>query len=456
MEDNNIVESKGIYLPQDFSLKELAISTANGRKYELRQLLVELSYYEDIYSFVISGHITLIDAQGLIETLNLTGNEYIDMIFSKDGNKKTEIKKSFRVYKSGPVIPSENLNSQVYTLYFCSEELVLSEQTKISKSFKGKKISEIIQNILTDKLKTNKRYKIEETWGMYDFVIPKFKPFEAISWLSNYARPYEFGSAGGADMLFFETHEGFNFRSLQSIFADDVSFTYTYAAENVNKNLELLQKKFLNVLDYEISKPYDVLNGISSGTYANQLITIDPLTRTSRVKNFDYSKYAQQKLNLAAPINSSKNRLGKTTFNSYESVVKLASGNSDQQSVPYIKQQGGVAKDIFIETYVPNRTAQISLANYTTIKASVPGNPGIFAGSIIQFNLLTLKPSLNKKELDAHYSGKYLVSAVRHILDTGGTYQTILELSKDSSPKSYPNVDDNSITQKEIITGNYN
>ena len=79
MEDRNIVESPGAYYPQDFSLKTLNFLTASGQKIELRQLLVELSYYEDIYSFAASGYITILDSQGFIELLQLTGNEFIQI-----------------------------------------------------------------------------------------------------------------------------------------------------------------------------------------------------------------------------------------------------------------------------------------------------------------------------------------------------------------------------------------
>jgi hypothetical protein len=254
-------------------------------------------------------------------------------------------------------------------------------------------------------------------------------------------------------MLFFETKDGYNFRSLQSMFSDAVYSEYTYSAENVNKDTQSLKQKFSNVIDYEISKPYDILNEINAGSFANRIITIDTLTRSYNVTDFNYLKYkgSNKTLNEGSPTNNYENRLNNTIFESAEGALKLSVGNSNQQNVPYVKQQGGVAKDIFVETYIPNRTAQISLANYTTIKAIIPGDPGIAAGKTIKFNLLSLKPSLDKKELDMYYSGKYLVSAVRHIINPAGSYQTILELSKDSSPQNYPVINSSSTEWKKAI-----
>jgi hypothetical protein len=459
MADNNIVEHKGLYLPQDYSLNSLNLLPANGQKIELRKLMIEMSYYEDIYSFVVSGYITIMDGQGFQELLPLTGNEFIEINLSKTSDQVNGINRTFRVYKMGPKITTPNMNTDVYTLYFCSEEMILSEQNKLSKSYKGQKISTIINNILTDngptgvfKLSSKRIQKIEETMGMYDFVIPKFKPFETISWLSNYARPQKPGPEGGADMLFFETKNGFNFRSLQSMFADSVYAEYNYEAENLNKNIQKIKDKITNVLDYEVSKPYDILNEIGSGTFANRIVTIDPLARTIDVKDFNYTDYRAKNGSLDKNAVSPEltNRLGKTQSTSPEGVLKLSFANSAQQDVAYVKQQGGIAKDINVSTYIPNRTAQISLANYTTIKAVIPGDPGITAGRTIKFTLLSLRPD-NKKDEDKYYSGKYLVSAVRHVISSEGAYQTILELSKDSSVTKYPSINSSNPTWKKTV-----
>ena len=230
---NDISAPAGIFYPQDFSLQKLEFITASGQKFQMKKLMVEMSYYEDIYSFCVSGSITLRDAQGFIELFQLTGSEYININFGKIKGAANDDEQTFHVYKVGKRIAAGNQNSEYYTLYFCSEELYLSEQLKISKSFKGQKISDIITNILTDVLQvsTTKIGTIEPTTGVYSFVIPRFKPLEAISWLSTYARPT---TGNGSDMLFYENRNGFNFRSLQSIYKDPVYATYKYQQKNLS------------------------------------------------------------------------------------------------------------------------------------------------------------------------------------------------------------------------------
>jgi hypothetical protein len=425
----------GIFYPQDYSLEKLNFINSNGQTFNMKNAMVEMSYYEDIYSFCVSGSLTVRDAQGFIELFQLSGSEYMEINFGKVKGASNSDDQRFHVYKIGKRVPTGNMNDEFYTIYFCSEELYLSEQLKISKSYTGQKVSSIISSILTNTLKvqSSKINVIEDTTGVYDFLIPRFKPLEAISWLSTYARHFK---NKGSDMLFYQNRYGYNFRSLQSIYQDKVYATYKYQQKNLTKENESAQDKAATVLDYEFIKTYDILGDTASGAYSNQLISLDPVTRKSRITNFDYTKYKSDatSLNGKGVLNPAPNRLGTTQNQNYGAVTKVLISNANQGQTPYIKQvPGSVAKDIFAETYIPNRTAQLSLANYTVMKLMIPGDPGITAGAIINFNLLSLKPTDKNKGMDKFYSGKYLVTAVRHVLNDGGSYITILEIAKDSN-----------------------
>ena len=103
------VESPGAYYAQDFSLETLNFLTASGQRFELKKLLVDMSYYEDLYSFTASGYITITDSQGFIELFQLTGNEFIEVNFGKVKNGPNNNIQLFRVYKIGDKKPSGNL-----------------------------------------------------------------------------------------------------------------------------------------------------------------------------------------------------------------------------------------------------------------------------------------------------------------------------------------------------------
>lgn len=417
---------------QDFDLESIDIVADNGQAVGIKYLVVELNFFEDLFAFACSGNVVLKDALGIIENLKLDGSELIKISYGKSADTpKTE--KTFRLYKVGNRNPSGNKTTEHYTLYFTSEELFLSEQMKITKSFKGMTISDMIWNILVNSnngldVQIERIKWLEQSYGIYDMLVPKLKPFEAISWLSNYAIPSE---DGGADMLFYETKDGYYFNSLKTLFNTPPVAAYKYQPSDLS---EYKLDNLFTILDYEFIKTYNSLEATNSGIYANRLISIDPISRTKTITDFSKSQAYDSE-----SVGTSLNRLGKYSEEMYESKLKLVFGNSSQVDEDYIKQSpGSVAKNIRIETTVPHRTAQIALANYTVLKAIIPGNNNLTVGRTIDVTLNSLGMDADKVEEDMYYSGTYLITGIRHIIQTQGVYQTVLELAKNTIVMDYP------------------
>ena len=70
------------------------------------------------------------------------------------------------------------------------------------------------------------------------------------------------------------------------------------------------------------------------------------------------------------------------------------------------------------------------------MKIVVPGDSGLTVGRTIIFNIYSLQNDETRK-LDEYYSGKYLVTAIRHVIQTNGAYQSIVELAKESVNNTY-------------------
>jgi len=135
-----------------------------------------------IFSPACSGNVVVRDALGIIEKLKLDGSEIIQISYSRFPNIRDSLKinRKFRLYKIGNRKPTGNKTSEFYTMHFVSEELFLSEQMRITNSFTGMTISDMIWNILVrseegldvpiDKLKW-----IQSTYGVYDYFGAKIK-----------------------------------------------------------------------------------------------------------------------------------------------------------------------------------------------------------------------------------------------------------------------------------------
>ena len=452
----NLTAADGISEPGQFVLISATLYASGFQPLELKPVMVELVIKEDLFSFAASGHILITDSSGWIEKGNITGFNFIDIKFAKSNRSDGNVySRTYRVFRIGPRFQLSRNNEQ-YALEFCSEELLLSEQSKIAFAYKEKKISNIIEDVIRRYLETNdkKINTVEETKGKYSFIVPNLKPFEAISWLSTYAQPAD-NRFPGADMIFYENREGYNFRSLQSMMTDRVYNTYNYSPKNLSQTS--LNYDIGIMTSYKFVKVFDTLESTQNGLYANKIIALDPLLRKVDIKTFDYDNYfgKSKHLNPNRITADYVNRYGKKVNEMSDSVVKVATTNADQRSFDAIKnyRASAVAPSIGLEVYIPNRTAQLALINHTKIEFEVPGDPGLTVGSVVTLNIPATGPAPDNKQMkmDSYHSGNYLVSAVTHkMVGPNGAYECVVEAIKDSVSKPNVSLGSNTIGNKNL------
>lgn len=446
----------GIGQPSQYVISSISLILNDFTTIELKPVMIELSIFEDIFSPAASGYVLITDAQGFIQIFNITGFNFIRIEFAKSNvNDDPEVfSRLYRVYKIGERHQLSRTNEQ-YAIHFCSEEVFLSEQIRVARSYSNSKISDMIGSILIDYLNVDeaKIVKIEETIGQYTFVVPNLKPMEAISWLSTYSQPAE-SNYVGADMLFFENRDGFNFRSIQSLISEGKDDPYkkhfNFSPQNLSQEPSIEYNKRA-IISYSFKETFDTLKAVSSGVFANKLVSIDPLLRTTKITKFDYEKYFDESVSL----NDQKlttgyvNRLGKKVNEMYDSVFKVLATNQNQKTFDAVVKNenmlNSVAPSIGLEVYIPNRTAQLPLINYHKIEFVTPGDPGLSVGEVVDISIPAMGPAENNSlpNLDIYHSGNYLVSAVRHKMDIRGVYHCVVEAIKDSVlTENYPAVAD--------------
>ena len=432
----------GLFHPQDFSIESCIIVTSLNQPFDFSKMVVEINYFEDLYGNSISGTLVLNDSSGMLNILNFTGNDYLFLSFRKPGDDYYRISKTFRIFSVSHRQLAKEQNEN-YILNFCSEENILSEQYKISKSYRNIKISDIVKDIMYNQLlvKPEKflEKNIEETKGIRSLIIPNLKPFEAISWLCTQAISNDTQTLG-SPYLFYENLNGYNFRSLQSLYSQNVYKTYKYEPKNLtlpdDPRVQDMESELVNVIAYETLSNYDAINSINTGGFANRLIAIDTVRQNYTVNDFDYDTYfaKSKKLN-TNPINTNaKNRKNDTANTTYNAVLKTATTNTGQSTYSkYIKQNQPDIRDVNIEITVPYRTAQLSHINTIRYKISIPGDPVITVGTVIEFLLPELRTTEEGGRIwDIYYSGYFLVTAVRHKIDQENKFITILEISKET------------------------
>lgn len=445
--------SYGVADSQQFTISSILLILNDTSSVDIKFATEELVFYEDIFSPAASGYVLITDASGWIENLNINGFNKVQVTFSKVGSDDPNaFKRLFRVYKIGERYQISR-SKEKYALHFCSEELIINEQIKIVRSYPNTQISTIIYSILTGDLgapgpgeSITKIGTIEDTSGYYSFIIPNIKPFEAFSWLSTYAQPSDKRYIG-ADMLFYENRNGYNFRSLQSIMNDPVYNTYNYSPKNISG--VSLGFSLSGIISYKFTNTFDLLKTVSSGGYANKLLSLDPLLRQTKTTEFNYDNYAGSKLNKYGTSSPQTNRFGKTVSSTSSAVYKVATSNKNQLTSLNITSNAtglsSVVPDIAIDVYIPNRTAQMSMINQIKIEFSIPGDPGLSVGRVVKLNIpsLSYDGNENSLNLDKYFTAKYIISKVKHVMDNKGIYNCVCEAITDS-------------TSNPVLAGNIN
>ena len=184
-------------------------------------------------------------------------------------------------------------------------------------------------------------------------------------------------------------------------------------------------------------------------------------TRQKRDNTFSYGDYFKksESLNDHGITNNYKNRRNESMHSVLRNsdlemgALRLSSGNSKQKNNSYVKASVGgannVANDIFIETYLKHRVAQIGLFKNTRIEIVVPGDPSLVVGKTVAFTHFGVGEN---RIADPYLSGKYLITALRHSIKTD-TYITLLELSKDSVGAPYPQFDNSDTLLDSFVKG---
>jgi hypothetical protein len=169
------------------------------------------------------------------------------------------------------------------------------------------------------------------------------------------------------------------------------------------------------------------------------LVTIDPLLQEYQVTEFKYNDYfnSASKLNKFPITTGYKNRDDKTESEMTNAVFKVMTTNAKQRQNPLISNPQAlktIAPSIDIETYIPYRTAQLGLSRSMIVEFTVYGDPNLRIGSKVKLNIpsLSLDDDTGKKANNKYYSGYYIVSGIRHILNFRGQYLCLVEAVTDS------------------------
>ena len=386
-----------------------------------------IDYYESIESPSISMTISFIDIDQVIGRKGITGGEYVDLIVKVDDEDADDFKilhnRQKMILNSVRNMVTES-NKQVATLEFVSVETLVNETARVNKKYTGN-ISDIVMELLVGDAKgiqTSKKLygPVDEKLGdeniekdratnSYSFVGNLKRPFDTIQWLCPKAQ----SATDDFGFLFYETLDGYHFRSIKSLLEQDtVTYQQTDAQGISNK-----------ILQNNLNQTNDIGMNMRMGMYANQTIYIDIENQTLNTVKFKASDLKlKKKAALPANIQDYPTRL----MVRVDDVGVAQVGAAKSETVP----KSELAK-YQNKSYIRN-----NLLFSQSLSISIPLNSTLRVGVVIDIKLPTKKGDGTTQtdsfgsEKGNDPSGRYLISELRHLIGRGKS-ETQLKLIRD-------------------------
>ena len=386
-----------------------------------------IDYYESIESPSISMTITFIDIDQVIGRKGITGGEYVDVIVKTDDEDADDFKvmhdKQKMMLNSVRNMVTES-NKQVATLEFVSVETIINETARLNKKFTGN-ISQTVLDILTKDekgIKTKKKVfgpkkeKLGETdveedraTNSYSFVGNLKRPFDTIQWLC----PKGQSANDDFGFLFYETLDGYHFRSIKSLLEQDaITYQQTDSQGLSNK-----------ILQNNLNQSNDIGMNMRMGMYANRTIYVDIENQNTEVVDFKASDIKLNKpATLLTGIEDYPTRLMVRVDD--VGVAQVGSAKTDVQPKSELAKYQN-------KSYIRN-----NLLFSQSLSISIPLNTTLRAGLTLDIRL-PLKQENGDAAVDSYGndrsndpSGRYLIGELRHLIG-GGQSETQLKLIRD-------------------------
>ena len=413
----------------------------SGKTASLTGGFVQIMYYESIlqdsikvdYIFADAGN--SVDKKSVMEGLPLVGTEDFELEFEDNQEVKLEFnagnKNTLIVNKITPQVAGD-AGKEIVTLNLVSEEFIRNEEgaSRINVRMDGP-ISDHIESILKNFLITEKELHIEETINNFNFVGNNKKPYYTMNWLSKFGIPSG-GEGSVSGYFFWETSEGFHFKSIDSLFSKQENplkkkfiFTATDDSQGIpegfdGKILELLED---NRIDFQ--------NKIMMGAFGTKLVVFNPfdcfyeaISQTAEdAPPLDVGGDALPIFNKKFDDPSLPDNFTRTTFMLIDTGT-LPSGDNkeqiDKNEKPNFESQ--LVLNQGIRRYNQFFSQQMTI--------TIGGDFSLHAGDAIFVDVPSVKSETDDERNDKS-GGRYVIADLCHYVSTKETY-TKMNLVRDS------------------------
>tara|TARA_B100000085_G_scaffold80133_1_gene72215 strand:- start:1685 stop:3034 length:1350 start_codon:yes stop_codon:yes gene_type:complete len=437
---------------QAANFKKLSISSnSGGGSVDMSSVTPEFRYYESILSNVTTAALVVsetgyqmdgnsdVATRGILDGLPIRGGERVDISIEDNYGNILDLSRT-GMYVNRVKNATPGTQSDMFMLDLCSKEYFANEQTRVVKRYEGK-ISDNVINILTQVLKADAAVlDVDSTAIEYNFIGNDRKPLYVCTWLAAKSVPLgtsngQGNSVGGAaGYLFFQTRDGFHFRSIDTLFegSHTKKFLYSNTADDPGGSYDA------KIVSYDIERDVDLKESMTLGAHNNRSLFFDFYSMNYKVVKFDIG---QQKPKLstsgrdfapdmiARDFTQSPTRL----FNHILDVGTQPKGMTSDAQLKNWKDNPEASN------YDAERSMVQSVMRYNQMFAiqtniTIPLDVSIKAGDLIYCDFPELKGS-SGKETNDQSGGIYMVAHICHRVNPTESFSS-LSLVRDSFGKN--------------------
>ena len=429
------------------SLYEELILESNDRSrtVDIRLGTISIDYYEDLFSPTVTAKIRVVNTgdsiakedskerQSIYNGLPLRGGERLSMKILDQGKtgsgqpKKgldfTDTERNLIVSSITDVISESQ--RETFLLNLVSREAITNETSRVYKKYNNV-ISTSVEKILTDdrigfKLDRS-RYDIDPTTNDYNFIGNLRKPFTTLVWLASKSVGDSNSNDTTAGFLFYQTQDGFKFKSIEKLTSQSSKATYTYSEINESSTKKNNDFKILN---FTIDRNQSLLEKLRLGTYSSIRMTFDPTNFKMRQQQFKFDGggvgILGDKLDLPKISDESNKTLKDVPSRIFSQV--LDRGTIEPDATKLTNPNADPIKNL------AQTAMRYNLLVTQLLSITVPCNTDLRAGDIITCQF----PKISRQDtrFDEETTGKYIIKELCHHFDPDRSF-TSMKLVRDS------------------------
>ena len=411
-----------------FDVVSLDKNKTNGNM--LGQLMF-LKYYEDVVDPAIHCQILISDTYGFMNELPIRSGCPISIEITHPSQKEP-----FKFDGQTEPLIITNITDHIidnkrelYTLT-CETQLAVSNHTtRVWKKYKNK-INETVKDILTNvmKVKGERIVTIEETSNKLQFTGNYRRPFKVISNMCPKSIPVKSGGdktgeTGSSGFLFWETHDGYNYVSIDKVFGEKPKYEYIMTPYKETNNPDT---NFMLAGVPRWEESHDILIKLRSGAYRTANWYFDILTRQPLFAEYNYKKSVEK-----GQSETSNDEIPMLQSDFVDKYSRITLSSLDQGTMDQNPENKSKETDQDQARFQAQSSARYSSMFSQVLHITVPMNLSLRAGDMVAIKF----PELNTEDTTGGRnteSGNYMIARLSHEFGNPDGDFTGLSLVRDS------------------------